>query len=134
MRYITKQAKLVFDFLKENPHEHFTAEQVHAALISQGHQIGRTTVYRQLDRLYDEYRVRRFSSGDSDPHCYQFESDDCHNHYHLKCSTCGRLIHTESNLLDRIAQHIFQEHNFTIDESRTVLYGTCCDCRKESTI
>ncbi|MBQ8767282.1 MAG: transcriptional repressor, partial [Clostridia bacterium] len=89
MSYETKQSKLVYNFLESNPHKHFTAEEVYFSLITQGEHIGRTTVYRQLDRLCEEHKARKFSSGDNDACCYQFESESCHNHYHLRCSCCG---------------------------------------------
>ena len=61
MSYNTKQSKLVYDFLQNNPHKHFSAEEVYFALISNGDNIGRTTVYRQLDKLCDEGKLENFS-------------------------------------------------------------------------
>ena len=61
MSYITKQSKLVYDFLESNSHKHFSAEEVYFALISQGEHIGRTTVYRQLDRLCDNNYAKKYS-------------------------------------------------------------------------
>ena len=134
MNYNTKQSKLVYNFLENNPHKHFSAEEVYFALISDGNNIGRTTVYRQLDKLCDEKKARKFFSGDNNACCYQFESEHCHNHYHLKCSSCGTQIHTECDFLDKLASHVFNDHQFRIDGSRTVLYGICEDCGKEKTI
>ena len=134
MSYNTKQSKLVYNFLQNNPHNHFSAEEVYFALISNGDNIGRTTVYRQLDKLCDENKVRKFFSGENNACCYQLESEDCHNHYHLKCSSCGTLIHTECDFLDKLSNHIFNDHQFRIDNSKTVLYGICQGCRKETTI
>lgn len=128
MNYETKQSKLVYDFLEKNSYNHFSAEDVYFAIKSNGDNIGRTTVYRQLDRLVEENKVRKFFSGDNNSCCYQFESESCHNHYHLKCSSCGTLIHTECDFLDKLSQHIFNDHNFKIDGSKTVLYGICKHC------
>lgn len=128
MSYETKQSKLVYDFLGKNPDKHFSAEEVYFALIKDGGRIGRTTVYRQLDRLVIENKARKFISGENEACCYQLLSDECHNHYHLKCSNCGELIHTECDFLDKLANHIFADHKFTIDGSKTVLYGTCNKC------
>ena len=128
MNYETKQSKLVYNFLKENSQKHFSAEEVYFAIKENGDNIGRTTVYRQLDRLVEEHKARKFSSGDNNACCYQFESENCHNHYHLRCSSCGTLIHTECDFLDKLSQHIFNDHNFKIDGSKTVLYGICKNC------
>ncbi len=134
MSYKTKQSELVYDFLRNNAEKHFFAEDVYFSLISNGCRIGRTTVYRQLDKLCEEKKARRFFSGDNKASCYQFESENCHNHYHLKCSSCGTLFHTECDFLDKLSNHIFQDHQFILDGSRTVLYGTCQNCRREETV
>ena len=128
MHYETKQSKLVYEFLEKNPQKHFSAEEVYFAIKSNGDNIGRTTVYRQLDRLVEEHKARKFFSGDNNACCYQFESENCHNHYHLRCSCCGTLIHTECDFLDKLSQHIYNDHNFKIDGSKTVLYGICKHC------
>lgn len=128
MSYETKQSKLVYDFLEKNPQKHFSAEEVYFALVSDGNRIGRTTVYRQLDKLCENNKARKFFSGDNNACCYQFEGENCHNHYHLRCSCCGTLIHTECDFLDKLSQHIFNDHKFKIDGSKTVLYGICQKC------
>ena len=89
MNYETKQSKLVYDFLEKNSQKHFSAEEVYFAIKGNGDNIGRTTVYRQLDRLVEEHKARKFFSGDNNSCCYQFEGESCHNHYHLRCSSCG---------------------------------------------
>ena len=128
MNYETKQSKLVYDLLEKNPHKHYFAEEVYFELIADGGHIGRTTVYRQLERLVTENKARKFISDNNGACCYQLLSDNCHNHYHLKCSSCGELIHTECDFLDKLANHIFEDHKFTLDGSKTVLYGTCNKC------
>lgn len=133
MGYETKQSRLVDSFLKENTEKHFSAEDVYFALVSKGEKIGRTTVYRQLDKLVETGKVRKFIVGENDACCYQYNDEHCHNHYHLKCSGCGRLIHTECDFLDKLSKHIFDDHQFAIDGSKTVLYGTCKSCAKENT-
>lgn len=133
MGYETKQSKLVFEFLKTNCSKHFSAEDVYFSLLNQGGKIGRTTVYRQLEKLVEDGIVNKFVSGDNDACCYQFA--DCHhnhNHYHLKCSVCGNLFHTECDFLDKLSTHIFNDHKFTLDKSKTVLYGVCEACGKET--
>lgn len=133
MGYDTKQSRLVCEYLKANSEKHFSAEDVYFALSAEGGKIGRTTVYRQLDRLVLEGKVRKFSAGDNEPNCYQFaDCDHCHNHYHLKCSGCGKLIHTECDFLDKLSAHIFDDHKFKIDNSKIILYGICELCSKEN--
>ena len=59
---------------------------------------------------------------------YVDEEKGCHEHYHLKCIECGKLIHVDCTHIDEIQSHIEKHHNFSVDKSRIVLYGTCSDC------
>lgn len=132
MGYETKQSKLVYEFLKSHSEKHFSAEDVYFELINSGEKIGRTTVYRQLDKLLESGIVNKYSTDDNS-HCYQFA--DCsneHKHYHLKCSVCGKLFHTECDFLDKLSSHILKDHQFTVDPSKIVIYGICQHCAKEN--
>lgn len=136
MGYNTKQRREILACLQENKNKHLTADNVYNILISQGVAVGRTTVYRHLERLYCDKTVRKFTLGDSSCACYQLadDSDGCHNHYHLKCTVCGALLHTECDFLNELSEHIFKDHNFTVDGEKTVLYGICETCRRKGTV
>lgn len=134
MSYITKQSQLIKDFLEKNSDRHFSSDEIYFALISQGESIGKTTVYRQLEKLAEEGQVQKFSSGANGACCYQLTSAACRNHYHLKCSKCGKLLHIECDFLDKLSEHIYDGHKFTIDTSKIVLYGLCEACREGKTI
>lgn len=136
MGYNTKQSRDILECLKKNRHKHLTADEVYNILNSQGTSVGRTTVYRHLEKLYADKAVRKFTLGDSSCACYQLadNSEECHNHYHLKCTVCGALLHTECDFLNELSEHIFKDHNFKIDGERTVLYGVCENCRRKGTV
>ena len=132
MAYDTKQRRLVEDFLKENKNMHFSAEDVYYGLINAGGKIGRTTVYRQLDRLSKDGNAKKFFTGDNDAFCYQYiDGEECANHYHLKCTKCGKLFHMQCDFIDRMAEHIYNDHKFTVEKTKIVIYGLCEDCAKE---
>ena len=65
--------------------------------------------------------------------CYEYLRQDggCKRHFHLKCTKCEKLFHVTCEHLDGIEEHILEHHGFQIDQSKTVLYGLCEDCRKE---
>ena len=58
--------------------------------------------------------------------------EECAVHFHLKCITCKKLIHLNCDFMNGIEQHILKEHHFQVDSSRTVFYGQCEDCMKQS--
>ena len=134
MGYNAKQGDLILRLIRENGGRHLTAEDIVRRLADSGCAVGKSTVYRHLERLTREGTVRRFVLHDGESACYQFAGDGCCNHYHLKCSRCGRLLHVECEYLDKVSEHIYEHHGFTLSEENTVLYGLCADCAgKEKT-
>ncbi len=125
--YKTKQRIAVEKLLSKNA-GHMTVDSIVKELEKSGDKVGRTTVYRALERLVEDGKARKYiSSGDSS--CYQFVNNDCCNeHFHLKCEKCGKLIHIECSQLDELSAHISQHHGFTVNSLKTVLYGICREC------
>ena len=62
MSYNTKQSAELLSFLKENGNRHMTADEVYAEMRQKGSTVGRTTVYRHLDRLYADGVIRKYLS------------------------------------------------------------------------
>lgn len=131
--YSTKQSRLIENVLKNNSNIHLTADEIFEKLKSNGEAVGKTTVYRHLEKLYSDGIVRKFSGGDGGSACFQYthNSSVCKSHYHLNCVECGELIHAECEFLNKLSEHILSEHGFSVDGSKTVLYGICEDCAKK---
>lgn len=130
--YKTRQRGLILDCLVQNRGGHITADDVTRYLKEQGAPVGRTTVYRYLEKLVAEGVVQKFSAGPGGSACFQYNG--CggeHNHFHLKCVDCGKLIHLDCDHFLEVERHILKEHGFSIDNCRTVLYGHCEDCAKK---
>lgn len=130
--YNTKQKKEIYNYLLNNKEKHYTPEELFYELKSMNINIGQTTVYRYLEYLNDRGIVRKYKIDDKSRSSYQFISDECKEHYHLKCIGCGKLIHTHCSEIDKIVSHFNKEHNFVIDYSRTILYGMCDNCNIEN--
>lgn len=133
MGYNTKQGDLILKLMEKSNGEHMTADSIVESLKNDGFAVGKSTVYRHLEKLTKEGVVKRFVMHDGESACFQYVGDGCaKNHYHLKCSVCGKLFHVDCEYLDKVADHIFKHHGFILNEESTVLYGTCADCaRKE---
>ncbi len=128
--YKTKQRTVIEALLKRNE-GHLTVEEICKKLESTGENVGRTTVYRTLEKLEKEGIVRKYSAvGESC--CYQYVKGEreCNNHFHLKCEKCGKLIHLECSELDLISDHISEHHGFSVNPLKTVFYGVCEVCGK----
>lgn len=122
---------MVFDILLENKERHLTADEIlrssekaEKASVKQ-----RSTAILKIVRLgrgakiHGRRRRQRVLS-------IRRQNAECREHYHLKCTECGKLIHAECKFLSELSAHIYNEHGFKVDGSRTVLYGVCGDCLK----
>ncbi len=128
--YKTRQKQGVLSFFKERPNCQLTAAEIADGLKAQN--IGKSTIYRQISNLCEEGKIRRFRGADGKSVVYQYTGEHrCHDHFHLKCQNCGKLIHLDCKHIDHLRQHIQLEHEFSIDMISTVIYGTCKDCREK---
>lgn len=130
--YKTKQRTKVLNCLIENKSSHMTADEIVIKLREKGEEVGKATVYRTLDKLIEEGRARKYIYEEGKSACFQYLDNEnrCHLHFHLKCVSCGRLIHLECDYMKELEKHISEHHKFTVDNTKTVLYGVCGDCAK----
>lgn len=128
--YNTKQKEHILKLLMENSSSHTTAGYISSYLQSQGTPVGIATIYRYLDQLADEGIIRKYTIDNKTGACYQYigEKKECREHFHLKCVKCEKLFHVECDYLSDLEKHILSHHGFTIDHTKTVLYGCCKDC------
>lgn len=128
--YNTRQRAIILDFLKENS-AHVSARDIVAHLKEQGVCVGTATVYRTLDRLCEQGVVRKFIIDERSGACYQYaEGAECNEHFHLKCVSCGALIHVDCEFVAEMEKHFLCDHGFTVSSGRTVIYGVCSSCSK----
>lgn len=128
--YNTRQKKIIEAFLKENIGGQFTCEEISDALKQRGTPVGKTTVYRYVEKLVSEGKIRKITGGLSKSAQFQYidEEMNCHSHMHLKCLKCGAFIHLGCDFLSGVNEHIYEHHRFRVDNSKTVLYGLCDKC------
>ena len=128
--YNTKQKAAIISAIKSMEDKHFTIDNICDALSSNDERVGRTTVYRYLEKLSDDGIVRKFAMPQGESTCYQYvgEHTHCDEHFHLKCEKCGDLIHMQCDELNGIAAHIKSHHGFQLNPLKTVIYGVCEGC------
>lgn len=128
--YNTKQKENLLAFLIRNKDKHITVQEISAYLSFEETPVGTATIYRQLDKLVEQGLVRKYILDSKTGACYQYieGTDGCHEHYHLKCVSCGKLLHINCSCLSGINKHIYEHHGFTVDSSQTVFYGKCSVC------
>ncbi|MCL2489023.1 MAG: hypothetical protein FWE80_10100, partial [Oscillospiraceae bacterium] len=50
-------------------------------------------------------------------------------HPHLQCTNCGATACMDCAFAADIEQHTENEHDFSLDSAKTVIYGVCRNCR-----
>ena len=131
MGYKTKQREYILAFLQNSEGRHITVAELVRHLQDNATPVGTATVYRTLEQLVEEGMVRKYVLDGKSSACYQFLSDEphlCQEHFHLKCTCCGRLFHVSCDYLNQLGEHLLEHHGFVIDHTKTVLYGLCADC------
>ena len=127
MKYKTKHKTELINYLISNSDKHLTIQEIQKDLSS----IPQATLYRLMDSLVEEGYVRKYIIGPSQSCCFQYVN--CgheHNHFHLICEKCGKLIHLDCHEADHLLVHIKDEHGFDIDVSKVNFYGICEECQK----
>lgn len=130
--YNTKQKRLVMDIFLKNKLSRLSCEDVTYMLVANGTPVGKTTVYRQLEKLINEGKIKKLNPHNGKSFLYQFVDADmnCESHMHLRCIKCGEYVHLGCEFMSRVSQHILEHHNFAVDNSKTEILGLCDNCRK----
>ena len=128
MKYHTKNKVRIINCLKANSNKHLTIEQIDEILDGQ---VPLASIYRNVDNLVEEGAIRKYIVGRNNSACYQYIGEgNEHQHFHLLCSKCGKLIHLECDEVEHLISHIEEEHGFQVDISKVTLYGVCEECQK----
>ena len=132
--YSTKLYNIIFDYLRQNSHRAVTAADVYEYIHTINESANKTTVYRNLDRLYSEGKLLKYVTDDGKMASYILKEDDgcCGEHLHLQCSECGKVVHLDCGYMDEIIRHISTEHGFDLRCGSSILYGRCRDCAKRA--
>lgn len=131
--YKTAGRQRLLDFLESHPDRQFPVDELTEELdrlsdVGNGRS-SKSTLYRHLSELCDEGTVRKYRSDTQSAYVYQYVGrGDCCHHFHLKCLSCGALVHLECTVSEELLSHISSDHHFKVDSGRSILYGTCEAC------
>ena len=130
---VTRQRILVLSVLEQNCGSHMTAEEVYGQVSEDYPEIGLATVYRTLQLLLEMQLVDRINLDDG---CVRYEighllrDNAKHNHHHLICRSCWKVIPFDGDLLEGLEQHIEETAGFHVQDHEVKFYGLCRECVK----
>ena len=107
--------------------DHLTVEQVCARIRDAGHEVDTASVYRTLDLLEELGLARSSRLGDTEASRWEVAHPD--EHFHLVCTSCGRVDHHIGSLVAQVRDHLDAGHGFAVDEVELTVTGRCSDCR-----
>ena len=129
--YNTKARKFILEYLVNSTDTTVCATDVLEFLNKNGVSANLTTVYRYLNKLLTEHRLIKITDSKTGRSVFQLvkHKKSCDNHLHIKCTKCGKLIHLDCEFIDRIKEHILNDHGFTLECTDSILYGICDECK-----
>jgi Fur family ferric uptake transcriptional regulator len=104
-----------------------SAQALHARLRTQGQTVGLATVYRTLQAMATDGDVDMMRTGDGEA-VYR-RCNTGHHHHHLVCRSCGRTVEVEGPAVERWADKIGAENDFSDMVHTLEIFGTCSDCQ-----
>ncbi len=128
-KYMTKQRKLLLDYLSEHADETLPTSHLVTGLSEKG--ISASAIYRNLADLEQDGKVKRSTKPGSQELYYRYVgAESCRDHLHLSCLRCGKTVHMEESETEDLARRLAANRGFALDRGDTVLYGICADCQK----
>ena len=127
---LTPQRRAIVDIIIKMEGKHLTAEELYDLVKIECPEIGLATVYRTVQLLEELGVVSRLDLNDG---CNRYElvhEDENHQHHHLICTNCGKVIEVEEDLLEGLEEDIESKYKFLIKNHSLKFYGICDDCKE----
>lgn len=130
---VTAQRSIIFEVLDENSDKHLSTEDVHELVKCKNPHMGIATIYRTL-QLFEEIGLvfkHNFDDGFSRYQILPPGSDEVHQHHHLLCKKCGKIIEVKEDLMNSLEDIIEKQYNFEILNHVVIFTGICSQCRNK---
>lgn len=131
-KYHTRSKDAIRTYLNTHREHSFSAYDINEYMQEQGIQVNLTTIYRNLDKLMESGEIMKYKTAGDEFCRYQCTRPhaQCHEHIHMQCRECGKVLHLECDFMEDIVKHLYEHHKFTLECSGSVLMGVCAACRK----
>ena len=104
-----------------------SAQEIEDALRGGARGVGRASIYRALELLYDHELINRLDVGDGIAR-YELADPAGDHHHHLVCEGCGRLVAFDDPGLERAIDRVSERLGVRVNHHDVVLRGACEDC------
>ena len=129
---LTKQREAILKVILENPDEHLSCDGIYQIVTKKSPDLGIATVYRTL-QLFEKLGIVYKLDFDEGLSRYELTpGKEGHQHHHLVCMECGKVIEVKLDLLESLEESIEREEDFTIVDHNLKFYGYCGECKNKS--
>ncbi len=129
----TTQRSIIFDILTEHKDEHLSTEEIYELIKDKTPGMGIATIYRTL-QLFEEIGLvykHNFDDGCSRYEILSPNNTEVHQHHHLLCKKCGKIIEVKEDLMNSLEEIIEKQYNFEILNHVVKFTGICSECRNK---
>ncbi|RYP85205.1 transcriptional repressor [Nocardioides guangzhouensis] len=106
---------------------HATPDEVLTEVRKQSSAVNISTVYRTLEVLEELGLVKHAHLSDRAP---TYHSVGGHEHFHLVCRNCHRVISVDAGVLDPLLERLRTDEGFTADVGHLTVFGRCDQCEE----
>ena len=106
---------------------HATPDEVLAEVRQHSSAVNASTVYRTLEVLEELGLVHHAHLSDRAP---TYHSATDHEHFHLVCRNCGRVVSVAPDVLTPVTDRLRDEQRFVVDVGHLTMFGTCVECER----
>ncbi len=126
---LTPQRRSILDIILETEGKHLSAEEIYDLVKDRCPDIGLATVYRTM-QMFDEVGLVYKHNFDDGRSRYELNhQNEDHQHHHLICIGCNKVIEVEEDLLEQLEAGIEKKYNFRINNHNVKFFGYCENCR-----
>jgi len=104
--------------------EHPTADEIFGLVRERLPRTSLATVYRNLEQLAQSGVIRIIEDGRNQRHYDAVLTP----HYHVRCSTCGRVVDAPINVQDGLEREAARASGYQITGHHLSFTGTCNEC------
>ena len=122
---MTRQRQVILEELRKVG-SHPTADGIYEMVRRRLPRISLGTVYRNLETLSESGVIRKLELGGAQK---RFDGD-IQSHYHVRCTSCGRLADIPSRPIPEIEDMFREACDYQITGHQLVLTGLCPNCKE----
>lgn len=130
---LTQQREVIFHTLNSYTGQHLSTEDIYEIVHEQYPKIGLATIYRTMELFSSLNIVQKLDFGDG---CQRYELYSPHQHHHLLCISCGKIIEIKgsiANALHTAMTAMTAMTDFSVLNYQLYIHGYCKNCQAKQT-